>query len=122
MLLDKPEKYVIYGAAILTGFFAGLMYFTTSVVHAGGKASGAAVTAFRTKCAMCHGPDGAGSEIGKSMNVPDLRSAAVQKLPDAELAEVIANGKGGMPSFKASLNADQIHEIVAHIRTLAAKR
>jgi mono/diheme cytochrome c family protein len=122
MLLGKPEKYAFCGAAILTGFFAGLLYFSTSVVQAGGRASGAASTAFRTKCAMCHGPDGAGSEIGKSMNAPDLRSAAVQKLPDAGLAQVIANGKGGMPSFKASLNAGQIHEIVAYIRTLAAKR
>jgi mono/diheme cytochrome c family protein len=122
MLLGKPEKYAINGAAILTAFFAGLTYFSASVVQAGGKASGAAGTAFRTKCAMCHGSDGAGSEVGRSMNVPDLRSKAVQNLPNAELAQVIANGKGGMPSFKASLNAGQIHEIVAYIRTLAAKR
>jgi mono/diheme cytochrome c family protein len=71
---------------------------------------------------MCHGPNGAGSEIGKSMNVPDLRSAAVQKLPEAELTKVIADGKGGMPSFKGSLSAGQIHEIVAYIGTLAAKQ
>jgi mono/diheme cytochrome c family protein len=56
------------------------------------------------------------------MNVPDLRSATVQKLPDTELAQVIGNGKGGMPSFKSSLNAGQIHDIVAYLRTLAAKR
>jgi hypothetical protein len=31
------------------------------------------------------------------MNVPDLRAPIVQKLPDAELAQVISNGKGGMP-------------------------
>ena len=31
------------------------------------------------------------------MNVPDLRAPVVQKLPDAELAQVISNGKGGMP-------------------------
>ena len=122
MLLDKAEKHAIYGAAILTIFFAGLMYWSASVVHADSRVSSAAGTAFRTKCAMCHGPDGAGSEVGKSMNVPDLRSAVVQKRPDAELAQVIADGKGGMPSFKASLNAGQIHEIVAYIRTLAAKK
>ena len=122
MLSDKAERHAIYGAAILTMFFAGLMYWSTSVVHADAKAGGAASAAFRTKCAMCHGPDGAGSEIGKSMNVPDLRSVAIQKLPDAELAQVITNGKGGMPSFKSSLNAGQIHDIVAYIRTLAAKR
>ena len=122
MLLGNTEKSAIYRSAILTGLFVGLMYFSTSVVRADGTASGAASTAFRTKCAMCHGRDGAGSEIGKSMNAPDLRSQPVQKLPDAELAQVIANGKGGMPSFKGSLNAGQIHEIVAYLRTFAAKR
>jgi len=121
MLLGEQKQSVIYRSAILTALFAGLMYFSTTV-EAEGKASGAAATTFRTKCAMCHGPDGAGSEVGKSMNVPDLRSQAVQRLPDAELAQVIANGKGGMPSFKASLNAGQIHEIVGYLRTLAAKR
>jgi cytochrome c6 len=82
----------------------------------------AAKATFQAKCAMCHGADGAGSEVGKSMNVPDLRSEAVRNLPEAGLAEVIANGKNGMPSFKGSLNAGQIHDIVAYIRTLAAKK
>jgi mono/diheme cytochrome c family protein len=56
------------------------------------------------------------------MNVPDLRSPVVQKLPDAQLAEVIANGKGGMPSFKNSLSQDQIHTLVAHIHSLHQKK
>jgi cytochrome c6 len=71
---------------------------------------------------MCHGPDGAGSEVGKSMNVPDLRAPVVQKLPDAQLAQVISDGKGGMPSFKSSLSEDQIHALVAHIRSLRQKK
>ena len=84
--------------------------------------SAAAKATFRAKCALCHGPDGAGSEVGKSMNVPDLRSEPVQKAPSAGLAEIIANGKNGMPSFKASLSAGQIHDLVAYVRTLAAKK
>jgi mono/diheme cytochrome c family protein len=56
------------------------------------------------------------------MNVPDLRSQAVQKLPDAELAQVISNGKAGMPPFKSSLSEDQIHGLVTYIRSLAAKK
>jgi len=71
---------------------------------------------------MCHGQDGAGSDVGKSMNVPDLRSQAVQKQPDAELAQVISNGKAGMPPFKSSLSEDQIHGLVTYIRSLAAKK
>jgi mono/diheme cytochrome c family protein len=56
------------------------------------------------------------------MNVPDLRSPVVQKLSDAQLAQVIANGKGGMPSFKNSLSEDQIHALVARIRSLGRKK
>ena len=52
------------------------------------------------------------------MNVPDLRSQAVQKLSDAELAQIISNGKGGMPSFKSSLSEDQIHGLVTYIHSL----
>jgi mono/diheme cytochrome c family protein len=56
------------------------------------------------------------------MSVPDLRSPFVQKLPDTELAQVISNGKGGMPSFKNSLSEDQIHSLVARIRSLHQKK
>ncbi len=56
------------------------------------------------------------------MNVPDPRSPAVQKLPDAELAQVIANGKGGMPSFKNLLGEDQIHTMVSYVRSLHQKK
>jgi mono/diheme cytochrome c family protein len=82
----------------------------------------AAKATFGGKCAMCHGPDGAGSEVGKSMNVPDIRSATIQKLPNTELTEVITNGKNGMPPFKGSLNAGQINELVVYIRSLATKK
>jgi mono/diheme cytochrome c family protein len=56
------------------------------------------------------------------MHVPDLRSQAVQKQSDAELAQIISNGKGGMPAFKDSLSEDQIHALVTHIRTLHQKK
>jgi mono/diheme cytochrome c family protein len=56
------------------------------------------------------------------MNVPDLRGPVVQKLPDAQLAQVISEGKGGMPSFKSSLSEDQIRALVAHIRSLRQKK
>src|SRR6266404_9995496 len=123
MTHDKAERHVICGSAILLVLFAGLTLFVVSIVRASpGPDSAASSATFRTKCAMCHGQDGSGSEVGKSMNVPDLRSPAVQKLPDAELAQVISNGKGGMPSFKNSLSEDQIHSLVAQIRSLREKK
>jgi cytochrome c6 len=115
---NKTLQCVICTSAILTAVVAGLTLFPVSIVSANrGQESAASVATFRTKCAMCHGQDGGGSEVGKSMNVPDLRLPAVQKLPDAELAQVISNGKGGMPSFKNSLSSDEIHALVTHIRS-----
>jgi mono/diheme cytochrome c family protein len=123
MTQDKTERHVMFASAILLVLFVGLTLFVASIVRANPIPDGAASSAtFLTKCAMCHGPDGGGSEVGKSMNVPDLRSPVVQKLPDTELAQVIADGKGGMPAFKNSLSEDQIHSLVAHIRSLRQKK
>lgn len=91
-------------------------------LNADTSARSAAKATFDAKCAMCHGADGAGSQVGKTMNVPDLRSPAIQRTADTQLADVIANGKNGMPSFKGSLSADEIHGLVSYIHTLAGKK
>jgi len=123
MTQDKAEHHAIFGSTILVLLFVGLTLFVVSIVQANpGPDSAAGSATFQTKCAMCHGPDGSGSEVGKSMSVPDLRSPVVQKLPDAQLAQVIANGKGGMPSFKNSLSEQQIQALLAHIRSLRQKK
>src|ERR1700688_4052891 len=123
MLRDKTRHSVIYTSAVLTVVAAGLALFPISIARANpGQGSAAGTATYRTKCALCHGTDGSGSEVGKSMDVPDFRSQAVQKLSDAELAQVISNGKGGMPSFKNSPRAEQIQGFVTHIRTLAPKK
>ena len=119
---DKIQHHVILATSILPALFAGLAFFVVATVQASPAPDSAASATYRTKCAICHGPDGAGSEVGKSMKVPDLRSPAVQKLPDAQLAQVIADGKGGMPSFKNSLNEEQIHGLVAHLRSLPRQK
>lgn len=123
MTQDKTERHVIVASLFLLILLAGLTLFVSSIARANpGPDSAATSATFRSKCAMCHGPDGSGSEVGKSMNVPDLRSPAVQNLPDLQLAQIISDGKGGMPSFKSSLSEDQIHSLVAHIRTLRGKK
>jgi cytochrome c6 len=123
MTQEKTERHVMLGSAILLLLFVGLAFFAVSIAQANPAPDAAADSAtFRTKCAMCHGPDGSGSEVGKSMHVPDLRSPAVQKLPDAQLVQIISDGKGGMPSFKSSLSEDQVHSLVAHIRSLRGKK
>jgi mono/diheme cytochrome c family protein len=53
------------------------------------------------------------------MNIPDLQSPAIQSQSDAQLAEIIANGKGAMPGFKSSLSKDEIDALVKHVHQLA---
>jgi len=80
-------------------------------------ADGAAT--FKAKCAMCHGPDGAGqTTMGKNLKLRDLRSAEVQKQTDADLTKWITDGKGKMPAYKGKLSDADIHALVAFIRTL----
>jgi cytochrome c6 len=123
MSQDKPQHHMMFGTLILPVLFVGLTLFVVSVVEANpGPDSAASSATFRTKCATCHGQDGGGSTVGKSMNVPDLRSPVVQKLSDTELAQIIANGKGGMPPFKSSLSEDQIHSMVSYVRSLHQKK
>ena len=72
---------------------------------------------FAAKCAMCHGPDGA----GKLKGTPDFRTAEFQKKTDAELTSAIANGPGGKESHafsKKGLDDATIKSLVAFIRTL----
>ena len=77
---------------------------------------------FKAKCAMCHGADGAGSTpTGKALKVRDLGSADVQGQTDAQLNDIVTNGKGKMPAYKGKLTAEQIKELVGFIRSLAKK-
>jgi cytochrome c6 len=77
---------------------------------------------YKSKCASCHGADGSGAtSVGKSLKVRDLRSAEVQKLTDAALTKVIADGKGKMPAYAKKLSAEQIKALVESIRAMATK-
>jgi len=87
---------------------------------AGARADGAGD--FKAKCAMCHGADGSGSTpTGKALKVRDLGAADVQAQTDAQLTEIVTNGKGKMPAYKGKLTGDQIKELIGFIRSLAKK-
>jgi mono/diheme cytochrome c family protein len=80
-------------------------------------------TLYKTKCAMCHGTDGKGeTPMGKKLSIRDFGSPEVQKQTDAELTTIISKGKGKMPPFEAKLTAEQIGQILAHIRELGKKK
>ncbi len=82
-----------------------------------------AAALYKSKCAMCHGPDGSGSTpTGKAMKVADLRSEEVQKKTDAQLIEFVTNGKDKMTGFKGKLTEPQIKDLVKYVRELAKKK
>ena len=79
---------------------------------------GAAI--YKTKCAMCHGPDGSGKTMmGEKLKIPDLHSADVQKRSDADLKSIVTKGKDKMPAYETKLSKEQIDKLVAYIRDLA---
>jgi len=77
---------------------------------------------YKTKCAMCHGPDGtAATPMGKMMKIPSFKSPEVVKATDASLGAVTKDGKGKMPAYNGKLTDGQIKEVVAYIRTFQKK-
>lgn len=122
-MIRNPEKSdgskICSGTVIaLAVLFLVLQCRTASAAPQG--QTGASV--FISKCASCHGRNGTPTAVGKSLNAPDLGSTAVQIRTDAELHQIIANGKGNMPPFKDSLSDAQIDALIAHIRTFSGQR
>jgi len=94
-----------------------VVMMTLLVAAAPMMADGAAT--YKAKCAMCHGPDGAGqTTMGKNMKLRDLGSAEVQKATDAEWTKLITDGKAKMPAYKVKLTDAEIKAVVAFLRTL----
>jgi len=78
---------------------------------------------YKTKCQVCHGPDGSGDTVmGKKLGAKDLKSAEVQKQTDAEITNVIKNGKEKMKGFAGKLSDDEIKTLVAYVRDLGKKK
>jgi mono/diheme cytochrome c family protein len=97
---------------------ASLLQFFVAPVNADESAE----ATFKGKCAMCHGPDGAGKTMmGEKLKIPDLQSADVQKKTDADLKAIIIKGKNKMPGYETKLSKEQIDKLVAHLRDLAKK-
>jgi mono/diheme cytochrome c family protein len=46
----------------------------------------------------------------------------VQKETDAQLIDIVTNGKNKMPAYKGKLTDDQIKGLVGYVRELAKKK
>jgi cytochrome c6 len=98
---------------------ATLIVLAVTVAFSTLSAAESAPDIYKTKCAICHGATGAGdTAMGKNLKIRDLSSADVQKQSDADLANIIKNGKGKMPKYEGTLTDQQINDLVKYIRTL----
>ena len=103
--------------SIITILALSILIVAPTAIAGGGGSDGAAI--YKAKCAMCHGPDGAGqTTMGKNMKLRDLRSADVQAQTDAQLNKWIADGKGKMPAYKGKLTPADIDALVGFIRSI----
>lgn len=80
-------------------------------------------TTFEARCILCHGSDGtANTNLGKQLGARDLHTREAQKLSDAEMKQLISEGKGNMPPFAAQLSSDEIAQVVKYVRQFGKKK
>lgn len=107
---------MLFAAAlvILSLSFASLTFAAAPSSEAAGL--------FKSKCSMCHGPDGKGYA---AIHTPDFTSPKWQaSITDKEIVQIITHGKKGtiMPAFGGKLTANQITELAHYIRTLKSAK
>ena len=73
---------------------------------------------YKSKCQVCHGPDGKGSAAGQKLGVKDFHAPDVVKQSDDELFTATKQGKGKMPAYDKKLTDDQIRQLIKYLRTL----
>ncbi len=72
---------------------------------------------YKAKCAMCHGPDGAGKPAAK---IPSLISDEAKAKSDADITKFVQTNPKHAAVAKA-LNDEQLKAVVAAIRDLQKK-
>ena len=85
---------------------------------------------YDNSCIHCHGAAGAGNTVQDrfwKMRIPRLNGPYVQKKSDAELKNVILNGKRKMPpammgqpetAHRTKVEENQVPDLIAYIRSL----
>jgi len=72
-----------------------------------------AAAVFQKKCVACHGKDGKGSTAGLKLGAKDLTAT---KLSEAQLVDVITNGRNKMTPNKGKLSEAEIASLAKFIK------
>lgn len=77
-------------------------------------------------CSMCHGQNGISStslDSQAGLSVPNMvDTAAMTKLSDRELYDIIWNGKGKMPPERGRATSNEVWNLVMYIRGFSDKK
>ena len=99
----------------------------TLAFTAGAAQAATAADNWDNNCASCHGADGKGqTKTGKKLKLRDYTDAKVQaEMKDEAMTKAIVegvkvDGKEKMKAFKEELSADEIKDLVAHVRKFKA--
>ena len=100
----------------LTMTFAALLLTAAATASAQGDAK----DLYLSKCAACHGPDGAGQTAkGKKLKVQDVHATALKMTAD-DMIKIVNDGKGqDMDGYAKTFSKDQIKGLVDYYRGLA---
>jgi mono/diheme cytochrome c family protein len=74
---------------------------------------------YSRSCQSCHGLDGApnpGIEKAENVTIRDLKSQEVQSISDADMKNIITQGKGKMHAV-SGLSGKQLDDVVAYIKS-----
>ena len=109
------------GVTLCVGVASGLIM--ACLAFAGGGDIEKGKTFYRQSCGHCHGLDGKGDgEMGGYLNPPpaNLSSEKTQAKSDADLKDVIMNGRSGtaMVGFEGAMEEDQWNDLLAYLRSL----
>jgi len=76
---------------------------------------------FQRRCASCHGAQGRGDGPSAPIVAPaNLTDPTLQSaLTDADIATLLREGRGAMPSF-GSLTGPEVDALIRHVRGLVA--
>ena len=124
--MKSTKVFIVIAALALCGLaFAQDQPAKKSASASGAKNSAAAASrgkeVFDKKCAVCHYADSDAKKIGpglKGLSKRGTFSVNTNKVTDESLKTWIENGDTLMPPFKEVLEAPQIKDVVAYVKTL----
>lgn len=105
----------------------GMGILALGVAFSGSALAADGAATFKAKCAACHGADGQGTAMAPAFQGNDF----IKTSKDADISAVITAGRDGaakkyknfaigMP--KQSLAGDDLSAVIAHLKSLAAKK